>query len=166
MRFTTFQNRVEMCARICVVALGISIPISVYFDNLLLAMILALWLASGDYRERLAWLNRHRVVLVALALFDLFALGLAWSTSDIVAGRDMLGKYLDLAFVPIFVSLFRDERLRRHAWLALAFALVLTLVLSYLMWMGLIPENHLLIGGRRNPEVFKRYLTQSIFLAF
>ena len=106
MRFTTVQNRAEMCARICVVALGITIPISVYLDNLLLAIILALWLVSGDYRAKLALLNRHRVVLAALALFNLFAIGLAWSTSDIVTGRDMLGKYLDLAFVPIFVYFF------------------------------------------------------------
>lgn len=155
-----------MCARACAVALGISIPISVALDNVLLALIFISWLVAGGCREKLTAAFHNRVAVAAFALFCLLAAGLIYSSGNPGDGTQMLGKYIDLAFVPIFVGLFRGERVRHWAWLALAFALVLTLVLSYLTWLGLIPENPLLLGTPHKPEVFKRYLTQSVFLAF
>ena len=166
MRFTTFQTRAETCARNCTVALGISIPISAALDNVLLALILLSWLAAGNYRKKLASAFHSRVVIAAFALFCLLAAGLIYSSGNTGDGPKMLGKYIDLAFVPIFVSLFRDERVRRRAWLAFAFALALTLVLSCLAWAGLIAHNFLVIGDRSNPVVFKQYLTQSVMMAF
>jgi len=166
MHFPTFQNRAEMCARGCAVALGISIPISVALDNVLLALILISWLAAGGYRKKLAVAFHNRIVVAAFALFCLLAAGLIYSSGNPGDGMKMLGKYIDLAFVPIFVGLFGDERVRRLAWLALAAALALTLLLSYLTWLGLIPQNFLPLANSDNPDVFKKYLTQGIFLAF
>ena len=156
-----YANR---AARVSAVALGFSIPISVALDNWLLATILVLFLASADYREKLATIDGNRVALAALALFALLATGIVWGERD--AGLAMLGKYLDLAFVPIFIILFHAENTRRHAWLALAAALVLTLVLSYLMWGGILTANGILRGDRNNPQVFKDYLAQNVLMAF
>lgn len=166
MRFTTFQNRAATCARICAVALGISIPISVALDNVLLALILISWLAAGDYRSQIALVLQNRVAVAAGALFCLLAAGLIHSSAPAGDGLKMLGKYVDLAFVPLFVCLFRDERARRQAWLALAFALALTLILSYTAWLGVGQNNFLIMGDRGNPVVFKEYLTHSLLMAF
>ena len=166
MRFTTFQNRAATCARICAVALGISIPISVALDNVLLALILISWLAAGDYRGQIALVLQNRVAVAAGALFCLLAAGLIHSSAPAGDGLNMLGKYADLAFVPLFVCLFRDERVRRQAWLALAFALALTLVLSYAAWLGVGQNSFLIMGDRGNPVVFKQYLTHSLLMAF
>ena len=166
MRFTTFTARAETCARACAIALGFSIPVSVALDNILLALILASWIASGGYREKLDLMLHNRVAVAAFALFCLFAAGLIHSSANPGDGLGTLGKYLDLAFVPVFVSVFRDERMRHYAWLAFAFALALTLILSYLTWAGLITNNLSVIGGHANPVVFKQYLTQSVMMAF
>jgi hypothetical protein len=40
------------------------------------------------------------------------------------------------------------------------------MLLSYLIWLGIVPDNPWTLGTRQIPDVFKRYLTQSIFLAF
>ena len=166
MRFTTFTDRAETCARACAIALGFSIPISVALDNVLLALILASWIASGGYREKLDLALHNRVAVAAFALFCLFAAGLIHSSGSPGDGLSTLGKYLDLAFVPIFVSLFRAERTRQYAWLAFAFALALTLILSCLIWAGLITNNLPVISDHANPVVFKQYLTQSVMMAF
>ena len=166
MRFTTFTDRAETCARACAIALGFSIPISVALDNVLLALILASWIASGGYREKLDLALHNQVAVAAFALFCLFAAGLIHSSGSPGDGLSTLGKYLDLAFVPIFVSLFRDERMRHYAWLAFAFALALTLILSCLTWAGVITNHWLVIGDRADAAVFKKYLTQSVMMAF
>jgi O-antigen ligase len=164
MSLASMAPYVNRAARGAAVALGFSIPISVAFDNLLLTMILVLFLASVDYREKLAVIGGNRVALAALTLFALLATGIVWGERD--AGLAMLGKYLDLAFVPIFIILFRAENTRRHAWLAFAAALMVTLVLSYLMWSGILTAPGILRGDRNNPQVFKDYLAQNVLMAF
>lgn len=166
MRFTTFQNGAERCARICAIALGVSIPISVAFDNIFLALILVSCVAAAGYRAKLGSALGNPVALAAFALFALLVVGTTYSSGYSDEGIDMLGKYLDLAFVPIFVYLFRDEQTRLRAWIALALALALTLVISYLARFGVISDNLLVMGDRENPVVFKQYLTQSVMMAF
>ncbi len=166
MHLPTLSSQAARAARACAIALGFAIPISAALDNVLLAAILALWLASVDYRAKLALLSRHRVALAALSLFGLFVIGLAWGEHDTAVGLHMLGKYIDLAFVPIFVTLFQTERDRRRALLALAAALVLTLTLSYLMWIGIVASGTFAIGYPGDLWVFKKSLTQNILMAF
>ncbi|MDO8598357.1 MAG: O-antigen ligase family protein, partial [Sulfuricaulis sp.] len=168
MRLLTLSSHAERTTRACAIALGFTIPISVALDNVLLALILALWIVSGGYRAKLALLSRHRVALAALSLFGLLVMGLAWGDHDTSAGLRMLGKYIDLVFVPIFVTLFQAERDRRRAWLALAVALLLTLALSYLTRAGLVPSSPFVMGGPGpgSPEIFKKALTQNILMAF
>ena len=166
MRFTTFQNGAETCARNCAIALGLTIPISVALDNLLLGVVLVSWLAAGRYRQRVAAAFRNRMAVASAALFGLLAIGISFSHAPAADAVKALGKYADLAFVPIFVSLFHDERARRRARLALAFSLLLTLVLSCLAWMGVFGDSVLMVGDRGNPVVFKQYLTHSLLMSF
>lgn len=166
MRNQTFSSRADACARACAIALGFSIPISVALDNVLLGLILLCWLASGDYRDKLAGAVHNRVAAASLMLFCLLIAGLAWTQAARADGLHILGKYLDLAFVPVFATLFQRERDRRLAWLAFAAALAITVALSYLIWLGVVGPTPITLGTAPNPEVFKRYLTQSVFLAF
>lgn len=153
-------------ARACAIALGFSIPISVALDNLLLMLVLVLWIATGEYREKLAVALCNRVAVAAITVFGLLAAGLIYSAGGTGAALDALGKYIDLAFVPIFANLFREQRTRHCAWLALAFTLALTLILSCLLSVGKIPESPLFIGDSANPAVFKQYLTQGLMMSF
>jgi O-antigen ligase len=167
MRLSNIPLRSEQAARYCAIALGFSIPISVAFDNVLLALILVMWLATIDYRTKIECIWRNPVALAALALFALLVAGLAYGTRDPGDGLRYLGKYADLAFVPIFVTLFRTGHARLRAWDALAAAMLLTLVLSFLLWTGMISHNVLIGDDPYDPSsVFKRYLTQSVLMAY
>jgi O-antigen ligase len=165
MRLSNFSSWSEQAARASAIALGFSIPISVAVDNVLLGLVLLFWLASAGYPRKLSIIRQNRVALAALALFALLVIGLAYGTRLPGDGLTYLNKYSDLAFVPIFATLFALARTRRLAWMALAASLALTLVLSWLAWGGLLTGDWMTgLPGDNTP--FKRYLTQSILLAF
>ncbi len=163
MRFHQLSSRSTRAATGCAIALGFSIPISVAADNILLALVLLLWLAGAGFRDRFVLLAENRVAQAALGLFLLLLAGIAWSANP-SEGMHILGKYADLAFVPVFVTLFGDVRDRRRAGAFFIAAVLLTLFLSYLTWVGLAPPGWV-IGNADQPEVFKKYLTQSILMA-
>ncbi len=160
------KSKCKLAAQACAIAIGFSVAISVWLDNVLLILTLLLWLASAQWHGKLHSIANNRVALAAFGLFSLLVIGLAYGEHSFAAGLNELGKYADLAFVPIFVTLFDSERARRNGLRAFAAAVALTLVLSYLTWAGLIPSNRLFAGTPADPSIFKKYLTQNFFLAF
>jgi O-antigen ligase len=166
MRFSNISQRSEQAARCCAIALGFSIPISVALDSVLLGLILVFWVASLDYRAKLETIRRNRIALAALFLFALLIAGLVYGTRAPGHGLHYLGKYLDLLFIPVFVTLFRNEQARRYAWHAFAAAMILTLVMSWLVWAGVVPHGDTIAVDPLYPAVFKRYLTQNVLMAF
>ncbi len=153
-------------ARWSVIALGFSIPISVAFDNVLLALILAGWLAGGMYRSKILIILNNPVSLSALALFVLLLAGTMYGVSAAGDAAHYLGKYTDLLFIPIFLFLFRDAATRRTALHAFAASLALVLALSYLIQAGVVPKNPLMMTDSNYPVVFKLHLTHNILMAF
>ena len=159
-------RQADRTARWSAIALGFSIPISVAADNVLLVLVLAGWLAGGAYRDKFLVARRHPVALAALALFGLLLIGMLYGEARAGVAWAQAGKYVDLMFVPIFLFLFRDPALRRRALYALAAALALVLMLSFLIKAGIVPANPLTIGDAASPVVFKLRLTHNILMAF
>ena len=147
------------------IALGVSIPVSVALDNLLLALVLAGWLAGGNYHEKLLIVKRNPVAVAALALFALLLVGTLYGERYPGDTLLYLGKYADLLFIPAFLWLFRHEDGRRRGLYALATSLALVLLLSYLIKFGLVPNSRWVLGDAANPSVFKHYLTHNILMA-
>ncbi len=166
MRISTLTSRAESCARACAIALGFSIPVSIAFDNVLLGAILVLWLASANYPRRFEQIVHNRVALAALAFFGLIVGGTAYGIRYPGDGLRYVAKYADVAFIPIFVVLFNTERARQYAWFALAAAVALTVILSYLLWAGIVQHDYPGLPGFANPAVFKYYLTENMLMAY
>jgi hypothetical protein len=129
------RQRSEQFARACAILLGFSIPISVAVDNVLLVLVLCAWLLSLT-GEKLAFILRHPVAIAALILLAVLLLGVTYGSRYPGDGWRYVGKYVDLLFIPIFITLFAAERDRLLACRAFAAAMVLTLALSYLRWGG------------------------------
>ena len=153
-------------ARWPAVALGFSIPISVAADNILLGVLVllcAIALARPDAR---AAAFRNPVARCALALFALLAIGTLYGERYPGDATRYLGKYLELALVPLMLVAFTDARTRSFGLYALAASLVATLVLSIALKMGLVPEGKPFTGTRDNASVFKQDLTHNFLMAF
>jgi O-antigen ligase len=163
---TGVQTGAGSLARWSAILLGASIPISIAFDNVLCAVMLLAWAASGTFQSTAARLRANPVALIAVALWFALAVGLAWGERNPGDGFQALGKYADLLLVPVFATLFADGADRRRGLLAYAAAMLVTLVLSLALAAGLLPEGSLKssIGGQ--PVAFKLWLTQNILMAF
>jgi len=159
-------TRAERAAQWAAVALGLSIPISVALDNVLLVVVLACWLASGAWRAKWDAVRGNRVALAALALFGLLAIGTLYGEPYPGDARLYLGKYLDLLFIPVFAFVLRDAAVRRRALYALAASLALVLAMSYLIRAGLVPPLPGLHGYPQYPVFLKHSLTHNLVMAF
>ena len=148
------------------IAIGFTLPISTALDNLLLALLLVCWLASGRWAAKYAAIRANPVALAALALLTLLVLGLAWGQGPLSDGLLYLRKYASLLLIPILVTVFTNPVDRRRGLLALAAAITLTLLLSLALAAGALPTGGVITGLPANPTVFKKHITQNVFMAF
>jgi O-antigen ligase len=146
--------------------LGASIPISTALDNVLLVLVLVGWLFAGNYRDTLRVAGRSRTVLAALGLYGLLLVGTLYGDGDPGETARILGKYMNLLFIPVFAVLLREAPLRRLALQSFAISLAVVLALSYLVAAGVPFPQGMVVGNVENPAVFKQYLTQNILVAF
>jgi len=148
-----------------VIALGASIPISVALDNLLFVVVLLAWLAGGGLREKLAALRDSPAALAALAFFGLLILGMAWGPGSAHDGLHYLAKYKELILVAVLGGLVAGERDKHLALTVFLGTMAVTLVLSFAIWLGVLPVEHLRNRFQENPYVFKLHITHSVLMA-
>jgi O-antigen ligase len=165
--YRTISRKTDRWAEWAAVVLGFSIPISTALDEILLGVILALWLAGNRFRDKIEAVRDNPVVLPALVLFGMYLLGLFYGEAT---GREAMGslsKAANLLFIPILIFFFREERIRRLALTGFLTALVLMVLISYLLWLGVIPPNklfHITPDDAYTP--FKHRITHGFLMAF
>jgi len=156
----------DRASRWSAIALGFSIPISVALDSVLSAIVLAGWLASGNYRQKLEAIARNPVAIAALLLYTMLLIGALYGQRDPTDTSDFLGKYADLLLIPVLAFCFRDPSDRRRAIYALTASLALTLALSFVVKTGWLPHLSFIKGDVWNPSVFKLWITHNILISF
>ena len=147
------------------VFLGLSIPVSVALDNLLLLLALSGWLAGGCYTEKWKAVRNNAVLQWALALFGLLLIGTLWADPASEQWAYLL-KYADLAFIPVFAYFFRDPDTRRLALMMFAGSMTLVLVLSLMVKLGVLTGGSVIRGSTWSPVVFKLRITHNLFMAY
>lgn len=156
----------EATARWAAVALGFSIPVSVALDGVLAAAILLGCLLAAHYSGRIGVIRANPVALLAIALFALYLAGSLYSDGSREDILEFLSKTSRLLFIPLLISLFQDPGVRRRALWGFMAAMLLTLGLSYLLWLDLLPKLGFIKGNPANPVIFKLHITQNLFMAF
>lgn len=161
-RFPPIAPRAATAGQWGVIALGLSIPVSVACDNILLGLIAILWLLSGELRATTILIRQNPVAIAALVLFGLLAAGTLYSSGN----TGVLLKYVDLLFIPIFLTYFQDAKTRERALLAFCCAAIASIVVSHLAYFGLLEHNSLLPRESAYPIGFKASITHSLIVAF
>ena len=165
MQSFSLTGRAQQLGRHAAAFLGFSIPISTALDNVLLALVAVLWLAGGDLRRKLAIVAANPVALAALALFGMLALGLFYGIRYPGDGLRHLGKYVDLLFIPIFITLFQDARIREIALRWFCAAMVLSFIVAEMSMLGLLEGNPLLPRSTDLSRVLKVSITHGLLSA-
>lgn len=151
----------------CVVLIGLSVPISVVSDNILMALILLGTLFS--LKNIIVHLvSTHPVARAALLLFLILDVAMFYGATPLKDALVILVKYIDLAFIPIFIFLLSDPVVCRRARRAFLLAMAVTLVISYLIgfeWVEVAPWMHSWTVPS-NPAIFHSHITQNNMMAF
>lgn len=156
----------EITTRWAAVALGFSIPISVALDSMLALVMLLAGLLTIGYRGKSGAIRANPVAWLAAALFCLYLIACTYSIGNQEDMLTFLGKAARLMFIPLLLIVFQDDDTRRRAWYGFIGAMLLTLVLSYLLWLGLLPKWEIIRGDAANPTIFKLHITHNLFMAF
>jgi len=160
------RHGAENAARWAAVALGFSIPISVALDSMLALLILLAWLLAFGSRGKSDAIRANPVAWLAIALFYFYLMACTYTIGNQQDMLDGLGKAARLMFIPLLIVVFQDADTRRRAWYGFMGAMLLTLVLSCLLWLGLLPKWEIIRGDAANPVIFKLHITHNLFMAF
>ena len=149
-----------------VILTGLSVPISVAFDNVLMGLILlgALFSLGSIWRVAIS----HPVARAAMLLFIALFIAMFYGTTPIKEALVILAKYKSLAFIPIFIFLLSNDVYRRNARYIFLLAMVITLVLSYMVGLKILPVMHWMdrLAEISNPAIFHSHITQNNLMAF
>jgi len=162
----TAGDRFNRAALWITVALGFSIPVSTALDGVLLAALLVCWLAGGRYREKWEAVRGNAFALAICAFFLLHVAGSAYTIGSARAALDEIGKAAYMLLAPLLVSLQPGAEWRRRALLALLAAVGLTLLLSFPIWLGVMPDLAFIKGQAVDAVVFKKKIGHSVLMAF
>lgn len=116
--------------------LAFSLPISTSAVTVLALLVVLLWAASGDYREKWRELTTNSVSIAVLLYLGLYLVGLIW-TEDMASGMEMLTKQWKILMMPIFLTALSGTHRRRVIWFYLA-GLVVIMAATYLAWLDLV----------------------------
>ena len=149
------------------VLIGLSVPISTALDNILLALVMlgALFSLGSIARVTVS----HPVARAAMLLFSVLLVAIFHGMTPLKEAFAILGKYVDLMFIPIFIFLLADETNRRRARYAFLAAMAVTLILSDLVGFGMVPVTHewmSIFASQYNPVIFHSHITQNNMMAF
>lgn len=148
------------------VAIGFTIPISTALDGLLGIAFVACWIAGGRFREKFAAIRSNKFALAVFAFFLLHVAGSTYSAGDPEDVAYALGKASTLLMTPMLIALAPGRRWLQLALRALLASLTITLALSFLIWLDLVPFAGIFKGTPADPVVFKLKITQSLLMAY
>jgi O-antigen ligase len=152
--------------RLSVALLGLSVPISVALDNLLLLLPLIWLLFNFRMAASIAW--THPVARAAWLLFAALLVGTIYGSTALHTALGLLGKYADLALIPAFMLLLGDAATRRLAENAFIGAMAITLLVSISVGLGWVPVPPWMDVrfAIEDPAIFHSRITQNNMMAF
>jgi len=152
--------------RVSTILLGFTVPISVALDNLLLAILLLGLLFNARAIWQIA--TQHPVARASWLLFIVLFFAMFYGATPLREAAGILGKYADLAFVPLFMLMLSAQDSRQRAQQAFLAAMGLTLLLSYLVGLKLLPVQHWMsiFATSDDPAIFHSRITQNNMMAF
>lgn len=161
-----FLNLNKKIASFCAVLLGFSLPISTSLDSILLLILLLSALISWNI-QYLGIVKQNSVVKAALLLFGILLIGCFYGITPPAKSLKVLTKYDDLILAALMLPIFFQPKTRLYGQYAFMAAMVLTLALSYLIWLSAFQHTPVFTNRLpENPVVFKLHITHGILMGF
>jgi O-antigen ligase len=145
--------------------LGITIPVSVAADHIVMVLFLVAWLVSGRLAPVARAVRDVPVAAAATLLLALLFLGGLWGPGTTAEYTHYLGKDKELLFVALWLPCFVEPVWRQRAITALLWLIVIMLVVSYASAFGMFELVGLGRGGYGDHTAFKNQITHGFLVA-
>lgn len=161
-----FQATANTLARIGVIGMAASMPISRAMFNVSAALMIIGWLLSGDWGGKLAAVRSNWAAISCLLFFAVGAVSLSWVDQLAADHWKQLQDYSRLLYVPIITTLLRTETWQRRAWSALIAGMLIVLAVYILdIWFE-IPWTATYGSNSVGQGVFYHHISQGMALSF
>lgn len=174
------QTEARRAAGWTTTALGFTIPIWVVADSILVVLLVACWVVSGEWRKRIRRTISNPVAVSAGLLFAWLLVGSLWGLGSPEERMLAVKKYADLLLIPLLISMVITTQERNRAIFALAISLAGILTLSLVVSLGILPAGGAINCGPSsscivklpdscdisNPCIFKKHTTHNVLMAF
>ncbi|WP_024335010.1 O-antigen ligase family protein [Desulfotignum balticum] len=151
------------------VLFGFCIPVSTALTNVVLGLVVLVWLLDNGADRFARWgriLKSNPVAMMGLAVFLMHVIGLFYSDGDKEKIIESLSDGAKFLFIGMVMVYFTDKKFHPAFLLSFISAMGLILLLSSLLWVGLLPDFISVKGDASNCVVFHDHIKQNIFMAF
>ncbi len=123
-----------------VIATCLVLPFATSLLSLFSILVFLFWLLSGKFLELPLLIKTNSVVFFSFFLMVLFAVGVIYSPAELSSSLNTLKKYRELLFIPIVISLLRDNQTaRKNCEYSFITGCIVLLLISYAMYFSFIP---------------------------
>lgn len=152
------------------IILGFFIPISTALTSVMLGLILLVWFIDNipdRFQKIRTAIKKHPVAIMGLFIFLLHIAGIFYTIAGEKKVLEHLSDGTKFLFIPMMMIYYKKEHSDQFM-LAFVSAMILILGLSYLFWMGLLPNFIPVSGSRKNLDfvIFHDHIKQNIFMAY
>jgi len=151
------------------VLLGFFIPMSTALTNVILALILLFWILdniSDRFKRWILVLKFNPVAFMGLVIFLIHVAGVLYTNGEKERIVESLGDGAKFLFISMSMIYFKDKQYQSTFLVSFVLAMSITLTLSYLLWMDMLPGFIHIKGGPQDCYIFLNHIAQNIFMAF
>lgn len=166
----SFQQVMENATQWLTLLVGFTLPLSASPSEIATTALIGTWLASANWKRKLAAIRQNAVAWLAVAMFGVLALGVLYSSAGWIASGRCLLKYRELLYIPMLIPVFQDARLRVLGLHSFVAGMIVLVGLSYFEWItGLdlcLPSAPTDILANYDYVTFKDRIVHSVMAAF
>jgi O-antigen ligase len=151
------------------VLFGFSIPVSTALTNVVLGLLVLCWLLDNGANRFARWgrvLKTNPVAVMGLVVLVMHVAGIAYTDGDKEKIMESLEDGAKFLFIGMVMVYFADKKFQPAFLMSFVFAMVLILLMSCLLWLGVLPEFISVKGNASNSVIFHDHIKQNIFMAF
>ncbi len=156
------SRRAAFLCGVFAIGIGFSNAFSVSITEILLGIVAGCWLLAGGFRAQAYALLRNPVALAVLAILALLSLSVLYGAAPLSESLPILRKYRTLAYLVLFILVFRTAKRREAGILAFEAAMVITLAGSILTAIGIPPLENRHTINPANATVFCNHIVHGI----
>jgi O-antigen ligase len=177
-----FKNlNLDKTFQFLLIILAFLMPLTVFCANLIIVIIVALWLVSGNYKSKYDQIISSRFLIACVVFYCLHVVGLIW-TEDLKWGLKILHKmWYFILLLPVLFTIVEKKYIKYYIS-SFLLAISFTEIISYLIWFEIIepfkivriPDTLSLMIRRdgpvplmvNNPTPFMSHVSYNPILAF